>query len=164
MMKKIMSYFACAAIMISFAACGGKDGNVPEQQEEYVDLGLPSGTLWKTSNEVNPDDEHGFYSYDEAMSKFGAQMPSDTKWRELINNCTWQQKGNGYEVSGNGKKIFLPAEGKVDKYGSFKTGGFYWSSDKPSGTVYILEFYPPQAPRVLDSGKDGDRMSVRLVK
>ena len=29
-MKKIVSLFAFVAIMISFAACGGKDGNVPE--------------------------------------------------------------------------------------------------------------------------------------
>lgn len=162
-MKKILSYFACAAIMFSFAACGGKDGNVPEQQEEYVDLGLPSGTLWKTSNEVNPDDEHGFYSYNEAMSKFGAQMPSEKKWSELINNCTWQLKGNGYEVSGNGKKIFLPAEGTEDLNGSFINGGFYWSNFRPSSTVFILEFYPPQAPRVKDTNSFC-KMSVRLVK
>lgn len=161
-MKKILSYFACAAIMFSFAACGGKDGNVPEQQEEYVDLGLPSGTLWKTSNEVNPDDEHGFYSYNEAMSAFSMQLPTELKWKELINNCTWVKKGNGYEVSGNGKKIFLPGEGLVEQYGSFITGGYYWSSTKPSGTIYILEFNPSQAPRTSDTGRG--KMSVRLVR
>lgn len=160
-MKKILSYFACAAIMFSFAACN-KGGNEPEQQEEYVDLGLPSGTLWKTSNEVNPDEEHGFYSYNEAMSAFSMQLPTELKWRELINNCTWVKKGNGYEVSGNGKKIFLPGEGLVDQYGSFITGGYYWSSTKPSSTVYILEFNPSQAPHTSDTGRG--IMSVRLVR
>jgi hypothetical protein len=29
-MKNIVSLFAFVAIVISFAACGGKDGNVPE--------------------------------------------------------------------------------------------------------------------------------------
>ena len=30
----------------------------------YVDLGLPSGTLWKDKN------ENGFFTYDEAVSRF----------------------------------------------------------------------------------------------
>lgn len=162
-MKKILSYFACAAIMFSFAACN-KGGNEPEQQEEYVDLGLPSGTLWKTSNEVNPDDEHGFYSYDEAMSAFGLQVPSVAQWNELINNCTWQVKGNGYEVSGNGKKIFLPAEGNVDKFGSFETGIWYFAKDHPSNSISCMTFQGSEPlTGTIDYGSSV-RMSVRLVR
>ena len=94
---------------------------------DYIDLGLPSGTMWKNSN------AKGFYTYDEAVSQFGKRLPSQEQWEELMDKCEWTWTGNGYKVVGpNGNSIVLPAAG----YLSFDDGqlegegdyGGYWSS------------------------------------
>ena len=49
--------------------------------EGYVDLGLPSGTLWKNHYEPSL-----WNDYDDAIAQFGDSIPSLTQWEELINN------------------------------------------------------------------------------
>ena len=93
----------------------------------YVDLGLPSGTLWKTEREV------GLYTYAEAMSKFGKQLPTSEQIKELGTLCKWVWTDTGYKITGpSGKSIFLRAAGGRDcsngKSG-IDTHGYYWSSD-----------------------------------
>ena len=94
--------------------------------EGYVDLGLPSGTLWKSSN------ESGFYGYNDAVKKFGSRLPTKDQWLELKIWCTWIWTGSGYKISGdNGEVMYLPASGERDCGGSFieeGDGGYYWSS------------------------------------
>ena len=110
----------------------------------YVDLGLPSGTLWKAENE-----DCGRITYDQAMNFYGNSLPTKEQFEELKNNCLWTWTGNGYEVKGkNGESIVLPAagyrscDGSVDLVGSY---GNYWSST-PNGSEYALYLY-------FDSGK-----------
>ena len=100
----------------------------------YVDLGLPSGTLWKKTNEAG-----GFYSYDEAKSKFGSRLPTKAQFTELKDKCRWKWTGDGYRVTGpNGNSIVLPASGYrsslgiVDGVGSY---GDYWSTT-PDGSDF----------------------------
>ena len=119
------------------------------QAQSYVDLGLPSGTKWKTSNEKNTADaNNGFFTYDEAVSRFGKRLPTKVQWEELKDECQWSWIGNGYRVTGpNGNSITLPAEGfrycdgdvADDLVGSF---GGYWSStlNSPDNAWYI-RFY-----------------------
>ena len=107
----------------------------------YVDLGLPSGTLWKNKNE-----EGGFYSYDQAVSKFGNKMPTKEQLEELENLCQWIWIGNGFEVVGpNGESIVLPAVGYRDSYGNINevdSNGSYWSSTHyGSDSAWYLNFY-----------------------
>ena len=72
----------------------------------YVDLGLPSGTLWKGKN------EGGWYTYEEAISMFGNLLPTKEQFEELINTCSWTWLGSGVKIIGpNGESIVLPAEG-----------------------------------------------------
>lgn len=99
-------------------------------QYGYVDLGLPSGTLWKASN------ENGFYSSADAVDRFGTNLPSEFQWKELKNNCKWTWTGNGYRVTGpNGNYIHLPLSGyrtpngqvhDVGREGSYWTGSIYY--------------------------------------
>ena len=105
----------------------------------YTDLGLPSGTIWKNFNAT------GFYTYDEAVSKFGNRLPTKEQWEELKAECQWTWNGSGYKVTGpNGNSIVLPAsgfrngDGSVDDVGSY---GFYWSSTpKDSDGAWYLSF------------------------
>ena len=99
-------------------------------QTGYVDLGLPSGTKWKDSNEDYPN---LFYTYDEAVSAFGDMLPTKEQFDELKVYCTWEWQNNGgYKVTGtNGNSIVLPAAGYSDCDGDVHlmgSCGFYWSS------------------------------------
>lgn len=128
----------------------------------YVDLGLPSGTLWKAENE-----DCGFISYDQAVKFYGSSLPTKEQLEELQNNCLWTWTGNGYKVKGkNGESIVLPAAGcrSCDgALGGVGSGGSYWSSTL-SGSEYAwsLNFYSGSV-FMSGSGRCYGR-SVRLVK
>ena len=51
-------------------------------QDVYVDLGLPSGTLWKANNEKSI-----YYTYNEAASQFGDNLPTLAHFEELKTFC-----------------------------------------------------------------------------
>lgn len=103
-----------------------------------VDLGLPSGTLWKDRN------EEGFFTYDEAASKFGDKLPTKEQLEELKNSCRWTWTGSGYKVVGpSGESIVLPAAGCrycVGGVGGVGSYGLYWSST-PYGSDYAWYLY-----------------------
>ena len=99
----------------------------------YVNLGLPSGTLWSDRN-VGADspEEYGEYlTWDEAKHY---NLPSIEQIKELINCCNWiwitKNSTNGYIVIGkNGNYIFLSAAGRSDDtlYNFRNSRGDYWS-------------------------------------
>ena len=161
-----------------------------EKQEEpsgfengyaYIDLGLPSGLKWATSNvgaesqsasgdyyawgETETKEEYteanyslngiqmsdisGDPQYDVARKKWGStwRIPTKAEQQELIDECEWEWKGNGYIVTGpNGNSIFLPAAGfrigsSLNDAGS---AGYYWSStpyENNTNHAYYLSFY-----------------------
>lgn len=128
-----------------------------------VDLGLPSGTLWKDKNE-----DGGFYTYEQALDKFGNSLPTKDQLEELRVKCRWEWTGNGYKVTGSsGNSIVLPAAGyRHCDVGVCNVGsnGYFWSST-PNGSEYAWR---------LDFGSGGvvnmsyrnrcDGQSVRLVQ
>lgn len=108
----------------------------------FVDLGLPSGTLWKDKNE-----DGGFYTYEQALNKYGSNMPTKEQFEELIDKCSWIWTVDGYKVTGpNGNSIVLPASGYRNCEGSvYYVGseGRYWSStprDDLSNSPWYLSF------------------------
>lgn len=128
----------------------------------WVDLGLPSGTLWKDKNE-----DGGFYTYDRAMAKFGSSLPTKEQLEELKNSCRWTWTGNGYRVEGpSGESITLPAagfrdcDGSVDGVGS---AGIYWSSTpRGSEVAWYLHFWAGKV--IMSSHFRCYGLSVRLVR
>ena len=115
-------------------------GGTPVQESYYVDLGLPSGTLWKSKNEKGV-----YYTYDEAVSQFGDRLPTYEQFEELKAFCTWTWNGKGYVVKGdNGNSIVLQAAGGSNCYGDVDyigTNGYYWSSTpRDSDDALYLSF------------------------
>lgn len=112
----------------------------------WVDLGLPSGTLWKDSNEKGGDYKDGnHYSREKMLKKSRNSLPKKEQFDELINKCQWSWTGNGYKVTGpNGNFIELPATGYVDGFGTFYYSGsvgHYWTSspdNSGSDNIWIL--------------------------
>ncbi len=72
---------------------------------EYVDLGLPSGTLW--SNHYMSDENKKWIVYSEARNYI---LPSKSQWDELISETQQtMNKGIIYFQGANGNKFALPA-------------------------------------------------------
>ncbi len=97
--------------------------------QEFVDLGLPSGTKWKDNNESD------LYNYNAAFSEFGNNLPTFAQFEELKDNCKWEWKDKGYQVTGpNGNSIFLPATSKMRDcngewfYSDGMSSGSYWTA------------------------------------
>ncbi len=94
--------------------------------DEYVDLGLPSGTKWKAENE-----NCGLINHEQAVALYGNSLPTFEQMTELTTYCKWVWLGDGYHITGpNGKAIMLPVSGYRDVYGTKMAPkqGFYWSS------------------------------------
>ena len=153
-MKKLFYLFTILFAGL-FAAC---------DNGQYVDLGLPSGTLWCAKNEGG---DHTHYTYDEAISNFGSKLPTKEQLEELKYQCTWTWMGSGCKVVGpNGNSIYLPAagyrlcNGNVDNVGSY--GGCWSSTSSGSSGAYSL-YFRSGGVRMRDSNRCFGR-SVRLVK
>ena len=136
----------------------------PVMDAEYVDLGLPSGTLWKKSNEGG---DYARYTYNEAVSRFGNKLPTMQQLEELKKECEWTWTGDGCKVTGpNGNSIFLPAAGYRNCDGVVNyvgTLGYYWSSTPDdSDDAWFLLFSSNGVRMIIYSRCDG--RSVRLVK
>lgn len=159
-MKKISLFIAFIAM-----------GLIAYAQSDYVDLGLPSGTLWKNYN------EKGHFTYDEATSRFGENLPTKEQWEELIKHCQWTVMKKGYDITGykiigpNGNSISLSAEGASD-WKKWKEGDeidikgvYYWTSTPlpdQTNAAWSVEQYGNE---VFPGAYMGYyHMAVRLVK
>ena len=138
----------------------------------YVDLGLPSRTLWAASNAL--PDGCQFSTHKEAVEEFGDELPSNEAWQELLDNCRaeWNKRRKGYTLTGpNGNTIFLPAYGLVESNfgeGILNKGfaGYYWSSTEIiQGIGEWITFdieSKPHSPNAADN--ETCCCSVRLIR
>ena len=133
----------------------------------YVDLGLPSGTVWKNANEGG---DNARYDYTDAVSKFGNKLPTIEQFVELKNECVWTWTGNGYKVIGpNEAVVYFPAAGYRGHDGNEqKKGieGYYWSfnPDSESGSVSVFALYLDSSDVSITSFFCRNKNSVRLVQ
>ena len=105
----------------------GKDGH------EWVDLGLPSGTLWKESNE----DDNNFYTWQQAKNKYNNSLPSHKQMEELRSHCRFVNIGNNVKVIGpNGKYIILQNTGYRRSDGTITNTNYCccWSSSSETNS------------------------------
>lgn len=116
-----------ALTMITLSSCTKEDLT---GTGAYVDLGLPSGTLWRDMNES--DGDVTLFTFHEAVSKFGSNLPTKDQYEELISSCTWKNEKRYYKVIGpNGNYIVMPTTSKIDCQGTVlerDITGDYWSS------------------------------------
>lgn len=112
---------------------------------KYIDLALPSGTLWADCNvgAEKPQDYGDYFNFEDAQ-KCGT-LPTCEQWAELEQHCKllWNLKEKQLEIVGpNGKKIILPAAGyrlgtSFDYVG---IGGNYWSNSFSATNAYNAGF------------------------
>ena len=152
-MKKVFSL--CLICLLAMSA-------MAQRASDYVDLGLPSGTLWKSKNEKGM-----YYTYDEAVSQFGDKLPTREQFVELLTFCTSTWNGHGYVVKGdNGNSIVLQAAGCRNRDGRVRDvgkDGLYWSSTLfDSANARYLWFYSGGV-NIYRCGRSNG-LSVRLVQ
>ncbi|MBO5817207.1 MAG: hypothetical protein J6R26_04610 [Paludibacteraceae bacterium] len=112
----------------------------PHVEPQYVDLGLPSGTLWKDY------DEPGMYTQTEKDSLFQGSLPTAEQFAELRTICTWEWDTIGYKVTGpNGNSITFKAKGycsSLKRYYFMGDYGSYWLAPYTVGAdVYTNLFF-----------------------
>lgn len=136
-------------------------------EKEYVDMGLPSGTLWASEN------EEGYFTFDEAVEKFGNSLPARWQFCELIDNsdCVLDsgKKALICKSKFNGNTIEFPALGvrNPDYLTLFLGyGSCYWSGSTgyTNSIARCLFFDDHCGINPSDYGVRSSGQSVRLCK
>lgn len=131
----------------------------------FVNLGLPSGTLWARSNEYRKKNNS------DALRRYGRHVPTIEQWNELFVHCTlkWNPFLRGFRVTGpNGRRMFLPARGYWNASRKFtyfpcRMGYYRSSSTTRLGTAKAVYFFPNYVNREFLT-RNEDKFSVRTVK
>ena len=140
----------------------GKTSPIPKEVYDYpdplkginwIDLGLPSGTLWADVNVTNPLDGSPYWTWDDLMdSGYASSVPTQEQFQELTETCrwTWDDTRKGVTAkSASGKTLFFPAlgscDGELDNIVKAGVQGYYWSADGFKGMwdedeAYVLYF------------------------
>lgn len=140
-------------------------------KQEFVDLGLPSGTLWAKHNVQIRNRKH-FTHFEIPLIEYitGYNVPSKEDFEELLKLCKWEWKTigrtKGYAVTGpNGNHIFLHVAGGYSGSSLYYAGsyGLYWSTRySSSSNAYYLNFNSSSKYMYYDSRYCG--LSIRLIK
>ena len=120
-----------------------------EDQTKYIDLGLPSGTLWAEGNATYEGER--LFTFGEASIRFGRQLPSWNDFAELITKCRhrYDTERNGSVFTGpNGNELFFPcgsmkcyvpeSDGQGPGYVHLDGYSRYWSCSAPHNRNNLL--------------------------
>lgn len=155
-----------------------REGEIPvdlrDNKTEYVDLGLPSGTLWATDYER----EEGEIVYAPHGKASLYNIPTLEQWEELCENCEWEL-GTDFHLHFDEARCVGP-NGAVLRFG--RTGlqevcqmsdtrdVFFWIKDeKESNNKDAVQMWKV-APNCYKLGKSvkeffsGYKLPIRLVR
>ena len=151
-----------------------------EPSQDWVDLGLPSGTMWATKNVgAKQIDESGSYLTWRGLQNVagnGWTVPSDDQFNELVKYCDWQWTTiNGHEgyivrsKKNPHNSMFLPAAGYYNDSNSsrlqYASNGRYWTRTRNpyyNGDAYYFHFFQGFLGEILVFNYN-KLLSVRLV-
>lgn len=149
-----------------------------DNKTEFVDLGLPSGTLWAEDYE-RQDGNIIFLPYGKAKS---LNIPTREQWEELKEFCQWEYIIDKYYdlcevkcVGPNGNNLIFIHTGKMNiDTKSDEWEVFFWALDDKEGTeknaihMYNLgKTYRPQSQQGYTDIEDffsGFKLPIRLVR
>ena len=122
---------------------GYKEGCIEcVDRTEYIDLGLPSGTLWATDYEKI----YGEIIYLRYTEAFLLDIPTIDQWRELKKLCHWEFKGNREESkrhlvctgpNGNSICFYQNEFQEEDNIESF-VPLYFWINDRMSSKTAVF--------------------------
>lgn len=137
---------------------------------EFVDLGLPSGTLWAKRFE-RVEGERLFLPYDKAKEM---SIPTIEQYQELLGKCRWSfEDESAYCTGPNGNVISFVYAGfiraKLVEKDSCFNSRFWLASNDENGdgrkAAYItLLRYNNQLEKRIEDYFSGYKLPIRLVK
>ena len=146
-----------------------------QEETEFVDLGLPSGTLWSSDYVKKDDNDMTIYVTQENGADY--EIPTYEQFKELMDECKWEKKSEkNWTESGfyywhdwaiclgpNGNKITFEKTGLYEATDSLTRTSeiFFWLNDKESNCASITF-------DSLNIGSEnmfsGYKLPIRLVK
>ena len=137
---------------------------------EFVDLGLPSGTMWAKEFEQNGDNVQ-YFPYCEASI---LSLPTEEQWNELLSFCRWEftyidNYSRKFDCIGsNGKVITFKSHGfhKVDGVREQGERIYFWlkdASEEPEKKIVYM-FYDRGEIKTISKSFMGFKYPVRLVR
>ena len=142
-----------------------KEDEIPvdlrEKKTEYVDLGLPSGTLWAKEYETT-DDGLLYLPYVKAENY---TLPTKIQWEELIKYCKWGWYGKVFRCTGrNGETLDFPKTGRINP--TYADGGnsFLWLRDNTQDDLKAYAWISCAAPQEIASCFMGYKLPIRQVR
>lgn len=152
-----------------------------ETMERYIDLGLPSGTLWSDRNYGAKDEFTGSFpqQWQNIMFEDTSTFPSSDDFQELMDNTEHKFVTN-YKKSGasgmvfkskvNGREIFLPACGlynRIAETTDHKLSGHYYTKtpcEKTHARYNTLYFNSSMIGAYVDISKNNNSQLRRINK
>ena len=140
-----------------------------DNKTEYVDLGLPSGTLWATDYAMEKGNTK-YLSYGEASQ---LSIPTNKQWQELISQCECESnycKDKGVWqitfIGPNGKFISFLAKGykKSTSLEHYRFSGCYWILDQNNELKKTAAFFDTDNKMETTKLFEGFKLPVRLVR
>lgn len=118
----------------------------------YINLGLPSGTLWADSN------EQGLFTHKQAISIYNDQIPFEWHWNELKKCCTFIENSEGLTILSkvNNKSLFFPLTG-------YSEIGYYRIEDLDKGYYWLSDIIFPRNARFMYFGRKGSALPTARV-
>jgi hypothetical protein len=144
-----------------------------DKKTEFVDLGLPSGTLWAKDYETDDNDKTIYLPYHTAEEY---QLPTEEQWNELLEICRW--KGE-YSSSGlffygvtcigpNGNSIYLRSKGYVQDKEILYGGIYFWISDNgdtnEKNAIHVSEGTKRIPEKEIVNFFSGYKLPIRIVR
>lgn len=155
-------------------ADGYRDGYKDREEEipvdfrdtkiEYVDLGLPSGTLWAVDY-VMIEGKRSYLPYIKAKEM---AIPTEEQWNELVENCQWSiDSYKGIKFIGvNGNIIKFRYAGYVRDNKVIRGSGCFWINNEEEkekhGKKNMVRFYKNNME--VSEEFSGYKLPIRLVK
>jgi len=147
--------------------------NLSTSQTEFVDLGLPSGTLW--ANDYERDENNVVFVPFGDAEKYS--IPNAEQWDELANKCKWEYDKAGsfkeaYAIGPNGKILKFSLSGLIHVNNIVEGGKvFFWISDEKDGeeknAVSIYDVHKNginYSEKSLVNIYSGYKLPIRLVR
>ena len=147
-----------------------------DNKTEFVDLGLPSGTLW-SADYLKGNDKREYLPFSKAESLC---IPTEDQWNELVNTCKWEfDIDKAYDllearcVGPSGNSLRFERTGKMNICSLSEIWEvFFWVKDDKDGNnksaVHIYnaakEGHQKAGVAIIDDFFTGYKLPVRLVK
>ena len=147
-----------------------------DNKTEYIDLGLPSRTLWSTDYE-KLDGKYLYLPYEKAEY---LKIPTKEQWEELKTSCKWEYDIDNYYdficcrcVGPNGQILKFERTGRIITEGNVdEWEAFFWIEDdsdlNEKNSIHMFNYGKKLNKEIgrceLSKNFSGYKLPVRLVR